>query len=71
MMPWIVRALFILVKTRRGRELLFTVALAATELAQSDRARNLYAKARTRVSDQAVRQRVTRSARRVAQAIRP
>jgi len=70
-MPWIVRALFILVKTRRGRELLFTVALAATELAQSDRARNLYAKARTRVSDQAVRQRVTRSARRVAQAIRP
>ncbi len=71
MMPWIVKALFILVKTRRGRELLFTVALAATELAQSDRARNLYAKARTRVSDQAVRQRVTRSARRVAQAIRP
>jgi hypothetical protein len=70
-MPWIVKALFILVKTRRGRELLFTVALAATELAQSDRARNLYAKARTRVSDQAVRQRVTRSARRVAQAIRP
>ena len=71
MMPWIVKALFILVKTRRGRELLFTVALAATELAQSDRARNLYAKARTRVNDQTVRQTVTRSARRVAQAIRP
>ena len=50
-MPWIVKALFILVKTRRGRELLFAVGLAAIELAQGDRARRLYAKARTSVSD--------------------
>jgi hypothetical protein len=70
-MPWLVKALFVLAKTRRGRKLLFAVGVAAIELAQSDRARKLYAKARTRVDDQAVRQTVTRSARRVAQAIRP
>ena len=69
--PWIVKGLFILVKTRRGRELLFAVGLAAIELVQGDRARTLYAKARASVNDQAVKQTVTRSARRVAQAIRP
>jgi hypothetical protein len=70
-MPWIVKGLFIMAKTRRGRELLFAAGLAAIELAQGDRARKLYAKARTSVNDQAVKQTVTRSARRVAQAIRP
>jgi hypothetical protein len=70
-MPWIIKALLILVKTRKGRELLFAVGLAATELAQGDRARKLYEKARASVNDQAVRQTVTRSARRVVQAIRP
>ena len=70
-MPLLLKGLFLLVKTRRGRELLFTVGLAAIELAQGDRARKLYAKARTSVNDQTVRQTVTRSARRVAQAIRP
>ena len=70
-MPWIVKGLFILAKTRRGRKLLFAVGLAAIELAQGDRARKLYAKARASVNDQAVKQTVTRSARRVAQAIRP
>ncbi len=70
-MPWIVKGLFILAKTRRGRKLLFAAGLAAIELAQGDRARKLYAKARASVNDQAVKQTVTRSARRVAQAIRP
>ena len=69
-MPWILKALFILAKTRRGRKLLFAAGLAAIELAQSDRARKLYAKARASVNDQAVKQKVTRGARRVAQAIR-
>jgi hypothetical protein len=69
-MPWILKTLFILAKTRRGRKLLFATGLAAIELAQSDRARKLYAKARASVNDQAVKQKVTRSARRVAQAIR-
>jgi len=69
-MPWIVKGLFILVKTRRGRKLLFAAGLAAVELAQGDRAQKLYAKARASVDGQAVRQTVTRSARRVAQTIR-
>jgi len=68
--PWIVKGLFILVKTRRGRKLLFAAGLAAIELAQSDRARKLYAKAQS-VNDQVVKPTVTRSARRVARAIRP
>ena len=70
-MPWILKTLFILAKTRRGRKILFAAGLAAIELAQSDRARKLYAKARASVNDQAVKQKVTRGARRVAQTIRP
>ena len=70
-MPWIVKGLLILAKTRKGRELLFAVGLTAIEVAQSDRARKLYAKARTSVDDHGIKQRVTRSARRVAQAIAP
>jgi hypothetical protein len=70
-MLWIVKGLLILAKTRRGRELLFAAGITAIELAQGDRARKLFAKARTSVDDQAVKQTVTRSARRVAQAIRP
>jgi hypothetical protein len=69
-MPWIVKGLFILVKTRRGRRLLFAVGLAAIELAQGERARKLYAKARTSVTDPALRQTLTRNARRAVQAIR-
>jgi hypothetical protein len=70
-MPWLIKGLLILAKTRRGRELLFAGGLAAVELARGDRARKLYAKARTSVNEQAVKQTVTRSARKVAQAIRP
>jgi hypothetical protein len=70
-MLWIVKGLLILAKTRRGRELLFAAGLTAIELARGDRARKLYAKALRRVNDQAVKQTVTRSVRRVAQAIRP
>jgi len=70
-MLWIVKGLLILAKTRRGREVLFAAGLTAIELARGDRARKLYAKALRRVNDQAVKQTVTRSVRRVAQAIRP
>jgi hypothetical protein len=68
---WILKGLFVLAKTRRGRKLLFAGALAASELAQGDRARKLYAKALNTVNDPAVKQTVTRSVRSVAQAIRP
>jgi hypothetical protein len=49
-MPWVIKALFLLAKSRKGRELAFTAALTAVELAQSERARKLYAKTRTRVN---------------------
>jgi hypothetical protein len=53
-MPLLLKALLVLAKSRRGRELLFAAGLAAGELARSDRARRLYAKVRTGVA-QAIR----------------
>ncbi len=70
-MPWIVKGLFVLAKTRKGRELLFAGGLAAIELARGNRARKLYAMARTSVTDPAITEALTRSARRAVQAIRP
>jgi hypothetical protein len=48
-MPWIIKALFIVAKSRRGRKLLFSAGLTAVELAQREDARKLYARARTRI----------------------
>jgi len=56
-MPLLAKGLFVLVRSRTGRKILFTTTLAAIELAQSERARTLYARA-------------TRNARRAARAIR-
>ena len=69
-MPWLIKGLFILAKTRKGRELLFTATLAVVELAQREQARELYAKARTSVNDPAVRQTLARNARRAARMVR-
>lgn len=69
-MLWIVKALLVLAKSRRGRKLLFAVGVGAAELAQGDRARKLYAQARTRVEDPVLRERLTRTARGVEQTIR-
>jgi len=44
-MPWLVKALLLAMKTKRGRELLFAGGLGAIEIARSDRARQLYTKA--------------------------
>jgi hypothetical protein len=60
-MPWVVKGLFVLAKSRRARRLLFAAGLGAVELAQSEQARKLYGKARTTVND---------GARRAAHAIR-
>ena len=49
-MPWIVKALFLLAKTRSGRKLFLTAGLGVIELAQSEQARKLYANARTKVT---------------------
>ena len=66
-MLWLAKALFILAKSRRGRKLLVAASVAAADLAQSERARKLYAKALSCVDQQTM----ARTARRVAQAIRP
>jgi hypothetical protein len=60
-MPLLAKGLFVLVKSRTGRKILFTTTLAMIELAQSEQARKLYGKARTTVND---------GARRAAHAIR-
>jgi hypothetical protein len=54
-MPWLLKALLILVKSGRGRRLLFAVGLGAIELARGERTRKLYGKARTYVAEQAGR----------------
>jgi len=46
-MPWILKALLLVARSKRGRELLFAGALGAVELARSERARRLYGKARS------------------------
>lgn len=69
-MLWLAKALFIVARSRRGRRLLIAAGVAAADLAQSERARNLYAKALSRVDAHPVAQSVTRRARRAAQAIR-
>jgi hypothetical protein len=60
-MPWILKGLFVLVKTRRGRKLLVAAGLGAADLLRSDRARKLYAEARAKVADLAARQNLTRA----------
>jgi hypothetical protein len=42
-MPWILKGLFVLAKTRRGRKILLSAGIGAIELAKSDKARKLYA----------------------------
>jgi hypothetical protein len=69
-MPWLLKGLFVLVKTRRGRKLLLTVGLGAVQVAQSDQARKLYERARTRVGDPTLRQKASRRARKDVQTIR-
>jgi hypothetical protein len=69
-MPWLLKALFVLIKTRRGRKLLLTVGLTTVEVARGEQAQKLYAKARTIVHDATVREKVGRNARKVARSIR-
>jgi len=59
-MPWIVRGLVVLARTRKGRKLLLAAGLGLLDLAQSDQARKLYTAARTKVIDPALRQTLTR-----------
>ena len=55
-MPWLVKALLLTLKTKRGRELLFAGGVGAIEIAQSERARKLYARAWQLAADPRPRQ---------------
>ena len=44
-MPFLLKVLLLSLKTRRGRELLLAGGVSALELARSERARELYARA--------------------------
>ena len=72
-MPWLAKALWLVLKTRRGRKLLFAASFGALDIARSERARQLYARAREVATDGAPRQtvvgfaqRATRNARTLA-----
>ena len=60
-MPWILKALLLLAKTRSGRKLVLAAGLGMIELAQSEQARKLYANARSKIVDPALRQTLTRT----------
>jgi hypothetical protein len=55
-MPWLLKALLLTLKTRRGRELILAGSAGALELARSERARELYAKAWEAAADPRPRQ---------------
>lgn len=50
-MPWLVKALLLALKSKRGRELLLAGGMGAIELARSERVRELYARAREAATD--------------------
>jgi hypothetical protein len=50
-MPWILKGLLLVARSKRGRELLFAGALAVVEAAQSERARKLYGRAGSAIRD--------------------
>jgi hypothetical protein len=62
-MPWLAKALLLVLKTKRGRELLLAGGMGAVEIARSERARELYARARQVAVDPRLRQKGTGLAR--------
>ena len=44
-MPWLIKALLLALKTRRGRKLLLAGGFGAVDFARSERARALYSRA--------------------------
>lgn len=62
-MPWLVKALLLALKTKRGRELLFAGGIGAIEIARSNRARRLYTRAWEAASSPRPRQKAATLAR--------
>jgi hypothetical protein len=60
-MPFIVKALFVLVRARRGRKLLLAAGLGLLDVAQSDQARKLYVSTRAKIIDPALKRTLMRA----------
>lgn len=69
-MPWLAKALLLALKSKRGRELLFAGGLGALELARSERARELYARAREVAADPRPREKAAELVRTAAARIK-
>jgi hypothetical protein len=69
-MPWLVKALLLLMKTKRGRRLLFAGGAGAAEIARGERARRFYARAWDVAADPRPRRGAARLARNAANRIR-
>jgi hypothetical protein len=69
-MPWILKGLLLAMKSKRGRELLFAGALGAYELARSERAKKVYAKARKAARDPRPREIAKSAVRKTAQRVK-
>ncbi|HEU5244501.1 MAG TPA: hypothetical protein VFU33_08880 [Gaiellaceae bacterium] len=65
-MPFLIKVLFLALKTKRGRELLFAGSIGAVDLARSKRARELYVRAWEAAADPRHRQRAAGLARNAA-----
>ena len=69
-MPWLVKALLVVLKTKRGRELLLAGGIGAAEIARSERARRFYARAWDVAADPRPRQKAARLMRNAADRIK-
>jgi hypothetical protein len=69
-MPWLVKALLLALKTKRGRKLLFAGGIGAVDLARSKRARELYARALEVAADPRPRQKAAGLVRNAADRVK-
>lgn len=69
-MPFVVKAFLLVLKTKRGRELLLAGSVGVFDLARSRRARELYARAWVAAADPRPRRKVAGFARNAAGRVR-
>ena len=69
-MPWLVKALLLVLKTKRGRRLLLAGGAGAVEIARGERARRVYIRAWDAAADPRPRHKAARLARNAADRIK-
>ena len=69
-MPWLAKALLLVLKTKRGRELLLAGGTGAAGIVRSERARRLYARAWEAAADPRPRRKAARIVRNAAASIK-